>query len=105
MPKTVLVLGAGASYEVGLPIGDTLKEQIAGSLGFKPNQPGQLRGDEAILGCFRILAKKAGTGELNRWYAACRQIVDGMPHAISIDNYLHQRGDADIDLCGKLAIV
>ena len=28
--ETVVVLGAGASKEVGLPLGDGLKEQIAG---------------------------------------------------------------------------
>lgn len=107
MNKTVLVLGAGASYEVDLPVGATLKSRIAQLLTMKVEE-GYLRGgDSVMVDCIRSLAKQGpNPRDINPLLAASRQIVSAMPQAQSIDNYLHQRrDDSNIVQLGKIAVV
>lgn len=108
----VLVLGAGASEEVGLPIGSKLTERIASTLTYEAREGEYFaQGDPHIDACFRALAQTpAAAANPNHFFKKLigtgRQIVSGMPQAASIDNYIHNhRGDPLIALVGKLGIV
>lgn len=108
--KVALILGAGASYEVGLPIGDTLKEQISEALHVRQISGGWgdfHLGDSTIEDVIKRLISTGGSdfqrGEL---VAACKGISSALPLARSIDNYLHShKASKATELCGKLGIV
>lgn len=105
---TVFVIGAGASAEYGIAVGDTLKAKIASLLGFYfdgyalQSGDGQLcetlkRHNHAITGQYGLSAPH---------FQAARHISDAMPHALSIDNFIDaHRGNEPIELCAKLGIV
>lgn len=98
----VLVVGAGGSKEVGLPLGSELKTSIARALDIR-YEDGFRRtsGDGTIDGAFRLL-----TRDINPFLHAARRVAHAMPQALSIDNFIDShRGDEKIALCGKLAIV
>lgn len=99
-PKTLFVVGAGASYEVGLPIGSGLKECIVNALSYKPRE-GSIS-DEIIGRALDI----ANNRNRSLYIQACQHICEAMPQVISIDNFIDQhRGNEQIERCGKLAIV
>ena len=102
MPRetTVIVVGAGASQEAGLPTTPQLKRTIADYLDIKFERSGDMGGD-------RTIAESLHTRrDINQAISACRQISDALPQAMSIDNFIdaHQR-NSDIEFFGKLAIV
>lgn len=106
--KLVLVVGAGASKEASLPIGNELKKQIANVLRF-PFEYGveKKSGDDLILDTLRKLSSqvKSPCGDFHSLVRASRRISDAMPQAISIDNFIDQhRSDIQIAICGKIAI-
>lgn len=107
--KTLFILGAGASHEVGLPVGETLKEQIADKIDIQfENGHTQKSGDPEILQALRnhALRLDGGWGNINLYTQRAHQLVKALPQAISIDNLLDgHRGDAAVELCGKLGIV
>lgn len=98
----VLVVGAGGSKEVGLPLGSELKTSIARALDIRyENGLRRNSGDGMIDAAFRLLAR-----DINPYLHAARRIAHAMPQALSIDNFIDShRGDDTIALCGKLAIV
>jgi len=94
----VIVVGAGASQEVGLPTGAELKQEIATRLHFK--QGLEPSGDSTI---GSILGRKQ---DIYRYFQACQVIRAALPQATSIDSFIDARqGESEIELCGKLAIV
>jgi hypothetical protein len=101
--KTVFVIGAGASKEANLPVGDELKDHIAHALNFPK------KGDELIAQAFQYL-KSPYCGHYQAFssdelYRASRRIHEGLPLVNSIDNFLHSHNvDKAIEVCGKLAI-
>jgi hypothetical protein len=106
-PKTLFVVGAGASCEAKLPSGNQLKAQIANMLDLAFDEDGDLTsGDRQIDHSLERVAAQSGdphafAGFLNR----ARAIRDGMPLALSIDNYLDaHREDDQLEFVGKLAI-
>jgi len=108
IPKTVFVLGAGASYNIGLPLGDGLKTLIGDALNFRHDDTGRLRGgDPMIYEALQIATRnrsKLGEKKLN-FNSAAKLIHGGMPLAKSIDNFINQHSeDPAIELCGKLGI-
>lgn len=109
MPKSlVLVVGAGASKEVNLPIGAELRTRIATALNIR-YEDGYRRssGDGAIDDAFRELAREQDPNrqDINAFLHSSWRICDAMPQAISIDNFIDShRGDERIATCGKLAI-
>src|ERR1051325_2787720 len=104
MPQTVIILGAGASSEVGLPVGDGLKQQIADMLDIRFDYSDLKSGDVDIVEAVRIHIKPER--DANPHWQAARRIAMAMPQAISIDNFIDaHKGDAKIEICGKLAIV
>jgi hypothetical protein len=106
----VLVLGAGASFEVGLPVGSTLKERIVNTLAnlrvddYQTHSPASKR----VRAAMELLSRNSGdlnTQLFSKLFEAAQQIGNALELAISIDNYIHQnRHDEGIAICGKLAI-
>lgn len=104
--KLLIVIGAGASKEYGLPIGEELKKTISNYLNFHFDNGSLTRGDTKI---FRVLQRFAQRNkvniDINPYIHAARQISSALPLGSSIDNYIHSSsGDPLIELCGKLSI-
>jgi hypothetical protein len=105
----VLVIGAGASKEVNLPVGEELKQAIASSLSFRVVDSGYRveGGDSKIMEALRQLVQQPGNqrGEVSLYLQAASLIKNAMPQAQSIDNFIDShRSDVRIAQCGKLAI-
>lgn len=107
MEDLTLVVGAGASYELGLPLGSTLKSKIKEALSTK---------DEAFSLASYFKNSRIGSalsllaGELNanpdEVFEAASRIRVGISHSISIDNLIDShRGDKLIEAAGKMSIV
>jgi len=105
--KTVFVLGAGASKEVGMPIGIELLKAMSPMLDFQED-------GTKIIGSFDrdlynvIRLKYPSTDDQKSCFNAARTIKKAIDLNIinSIDEFLDTRSDNDnIKLCGKLAIV
>ncbi|SFR94756.1 hypothetical protein SAMN05216570_1046 [Dyella sp. OK004] len=107
--KTVFVVGAGASAELGLPIGIQLKEQISTLLNFHFQNGQRVQGGDDLIyeACYiSARAKSTQVVDINPYIKAGRTIQRAMPVSISIDNCLEQHNDDEIvELMGKLAIV
>ncbi|WP_305822589.1 hypothetical protein [Massilia brevitalea] len=106
--KTVFVVGAGASFEMGLPVGAKLKEQISSMLKIQPHEPWdqpRIKNNE-IFDALRIAASWGRSEfELQKTVRAAGDIAHALPLTLSIDNYLNNHNsDEAIELCGKLAI-
>jgi hypothetical protein len=104
--KTVIVVGAGASHEVGLPTGNLLKENLCQLLNISfENGLSQKSGDPLIYEAFRMLNSKEPRA-IDKYIDSSRKIVKGLPQAISIDNYIdaHQN-NTSLQECGKVGIV
>ena len=107
-PKTLFIVGAGASSEAGLPTGHDLKKEIIDRLNMEFKTFGeQMRGDRTILASLRLHTNQLGfPGEIDSYVKAGWHIRDAMPLAQSIDSFIDiHSGDKKIELCGKLAIV
>jgi hypothetical protein len=101
--KVVLIVGAGASSEVGFPLGGELKKRLAAALDIK-FQDGvrQISGDQLIVEALRI---KVGREDINPYLAAGRAIANAMPTVSSIDDFLETHAtNKEIVLMGKLGI-
>jgi hypothetical protein len=98
------VVGAGASYEVGLPIGSGLTTNIESLLGYgRDGGFNPQRGDETIMYAINELSR--ADNSTNAYLIACERIRRGMSQAQSIDNFIDSnRSDTKIAVCGKLAI-
>ena len=100
--RTVFVLGAGASAELGLPVGTGLMRQIGTFL--DRSSPSGKPGDEAFAEALGILATQQPGRQLE-FLNAAKLISINMDQAASIDNFLHthQTNGAAVTM-GKLAI-
>lgn len=108
--KTVFVVGAGASFEMGLPVGEKLKAQISHMLAVPPYEPYQAPRvkNNDIYDAIRIEASTWEQPEpaLVNMIRAADDIANALPLTLSIDNYIHSHnGDKAVEICGKLAIV
>jgi hypothetical protein len=106
--KTLFILGAGSSHEVGLPTGESLKSMIAQKIdirfedGYKQNS-----GDYQITQAMREHAKKRDflSSDINPYLRRAWQLRDALPQAISIDNLLDAHKDDQLaEVCGKFGI-
>lgn len=107
MDKTVYVVGAGASKEFGLPTGHELKNLIASTLQTGRDWHGSRFGDENVLSALEELCKPDDNHRSNfrECIAAATQIVDALPLAISIDNFVDaHRENKYVAMCAKVAI-
>ena len=97
--ETVFVIGAGASKEVGLPIGSELASIIRARMDIES------AGDKELLIEIRSSRFATGIGE-GLYRQAAARIRDGVILANSIDDFLDQNNDDKcINLYGKAAIV
>ncbi|WP_412777039.1 hypothetical protein [Thalassospira lucentensis] len=103
--KTLFVVGAGASFEFGLPLGDKLKDIISQRLRSGGHTLwGETVSDSQITRQLRTL-ETVEDGGRGRYFAAANEISRGLPLAISIDNFIDaHRGNVDVERCGKIAI-
>lgn len=104
--NTVFVVGAGASQEAGMPFGREFSNAVAKLIDIKYGD-GITRssGDAQVELAFRRLSKSRDEPTINPLLRKAWQIVAGLPHAASIDNYIHNHShDIDIPWIGKLGI-
>jgi hypothetical protein len=103
-PNTVLIVGAGASEEVGMPLGTGLVDQISGLLSFKRNElTGRLPEQNDFV---RSLMNFGGREGLSQYERAAAQMIAGMPSAESVDRFIDRnRDDNFIRTLGKAAII
>lgn len=101
-----MIIGAGASFELGLPIGEKLTEEIAGLLAYRVDDFGRFSsGSRNIENALRVLKQNGDVSDVGRYLAAARIVSEGMFFARSIDNFLEAHAGAEgVDECGKLAI-
>jgi hypothetical protein len=104
--KTVFIVGAGASFEVGLPVGSALTRIIGDKLDIRNDGSWDNHGDKHVVQAIASLARSGNYGANMRQYAAAAQAISkAMPQAISIDNFLHTHADdPDIVTLGKIGI-
>lgn len=103
-PNTLLIVGAGASAEVGFPTGAELVEQIAGILSFSRDEvTGRLPEHNDFV---RELMNRAGPEKLREYERAAVQMIRGMRSAESVDRFIDRFSDDEyIRALGKAAIV
>lgn len=105
--KTTIIVGAGASCELGLPSGDALKGQILRLL--QPASDSTYGFADRTMAELMKLRIKPNTEDysikLKLEDEAAKRIRRGLPLALSIDNFLHShQGDKEVEQLGKLAI-
>lgn len=103
--NTVFVIGAGASKELGFPLGEELLTEIAAALDFGPDPFGNLeRGDRLIWESINEHIEGDAL-RLNAFHQAARQVREAAHLGRSIDNVIHQQNhDEAFVLCAKLGI-
>lgn len=104
--KTTFIVGAGASHEVGLPVGSGLKAMIRNILSIEVMPSGQLNGDHRIIASLmHILRDNKDLMSMADLVGLCRRISENMFLASSIDNYLDaHRDDVILSKIAKFAI-
>jgi hypothetical protein len=101
----VLVAGAGASREAGLPLGDELREQIRDAVDPRPERLSDQGAGRFFRKGFNLLPNRNTYGELELYDKARDRLYRGMQTAVSIDNFLDNHyNDKHLNACGKLAI-
>ncbi len=101
--KTIIIVGAGASAELGLPVGSVLKQQISNRL-MRAQDNTPVRDPVLYQAAHSFLYQ--GVLRHQKLFRAANLISEALPLATSIDNFLDaHRDDQDIQLMGKLAIV
>jgi hypothetical protein len=103
----VLVVGAGASHEAGLPLGSELRGQVAKALDIRYDDFGSRvqHGDLVVNEALRQTARERGLSTHNDYLRVAWRICAALPLAISVDNVLDAlRSDEIAVMCGKLAI-
>jgi len=104
--KTVLVVGAGASVEVGLPMGPELLKQIVNLTHISFEFFKQTKGDRIVLEALKIILDEGReVTEINKHLKAGCQLGESAKQALSIDNVIDALEDPMIELIGKLGIV
>lgn len=100
--NTLLIVGAGASKEAGMPTGAELSKIIAENLNYYFEFDEIKRGDYQLHEKIRVEAKGE---EYRALMLACRKISDGIFLSGSIDNFIDMHADDPaVSKVGKLAI-
>jgi hypothetical protein len=102
--EMLIVVGAGASAELGLPVGGELKTIISKLLHFQFTQGGLKGGNDVVYGA--LMRASYDGRDFNDLIQAALHVHEAVHHAISIDNFIdiHQ-GNQNIEQVSKLAIV
>lgn len=103
--RTVFVIGAGASFEVGLPIGSELLIRIARALNFSFDRQNLKTGDSEILQALKIILNEGREAKaLNEHILSAHQLRRSAKQGLSIDNIIEALEDDKVELVGKLGI-
>lgn len=100
-----MVLGAGASAEVDLPVGGKLLEEIVKLVDLQFDIGRQVSGDNHVLEALRLAVRSRGEDRVNPYTEAAGQLVASAGQALSIDNVIDALEDERVELVGKLGIV
>jgi hypothetical protein len=104
--KTVFIVGAGASNEVGIEFGRSFVDIVSGKLNYRFDRGCLVcgeGGDGDILEVIERLARDRPSQ--NSFLAAAQRLREGLGFARSIDSFLDvHRDDKKIQLLGKVAI-
>lgn len=102
--KTVFVLGAGASAEVGMPLGVDLTDQIAAALNFRPGHEHESK-DLARAGLEAASMRPDAPLRRDALYGRALQVSGGLATSPSIDVYIdNHAADPACALIGKIGI-
>lgn len=104
--NTVFVVGAGASSEVGFPVGDKLRDEIASSVRFRLDQWGHVQSGRESEALFHSILRIPSLGKnRDRIATAASKIAGGIGFTASVDTFLEiHASDQDIQACAKAAI-
>lgn len=103
--QTVFVIGAGAGFDVDMPVGNKLATEIAEETNFRFNSGLLVGGHERVWAASRTMALAAGIDQAST-LSAGRMIATGITHAQSIDNYVRTHSDKEaVKIIAKNAIV
>jgi hypothetical protein len=104
--KTVFIVGAGASSEVGLPVGRELTSRISKLLNLHIDWEQVKSGDAQIYETLKqLIHREPDKWHGNRLIASARHIGEAMELATSIDTFLESfSGDHERITLGKLGI-
>src|SRR5262245_15619130 len=89
---TVFVIGAGAGFDVGMPLGDRLSEIIGEKLRITFERSQQTSGDSLVMEAMRQHAKN-NKQDAKVYLHAAFGVADGIAYSRSIDRYLHAHKD------------
>lgn len=104
--RTVFVLGAGASQEVGLPVGSGLLEQICKLIEIRFDYMSQKNGDFLIVDALKIMLNEGREVErLNAHIQAAHQVLRSAEQGLSIDNIVDALENEEVERVAKLGIV
>ena len=103
--KTLFIVGAGASSEIGLPVGSKLIKIIAEKLKISFRDGRALAtGDGRIVDALRWYAQSRRENS-SLYFQKGRLVQEAMPVAPSIDNFLDaHKNDPQLQICGKVGI-
>jgi len=103
--RTLFVVGAGASFEYGMPIGSVLKDEISGITAYNSGSNEYVSNEVSR---YREAAQVYATKNKINYseiVAASNLISSGLASSISIDNFLHTyQSNKIVNTCGKIAI-
>ncbi len=104
--RTVFVLGAGASYDYGFPLGSELKEKIINLLKISLNDWGGIDGKTDANVFFSSITTHKVWGIDQRIFSDAAQIIrKGLPGKLSIDEFIGLRNkEVNVTKLAKLAI-
>jgi hypothetical protein len=104
--KTVLVVGAGASVEVGLPMGSELLKDIVKLTDIRFHFHQQISGDVQIYNALKLLLNEGtAVDKLNEHLRVGWQLGKSARQALSIDNVIDALEDSKVELISKLGII
>lgn len=103
--KTLFIVGAGASFEVGLPLGADLTTRIANALDFRSSRGASSERD-LVRAAISVLCKRPNAArDANGLFAKASQISRALATAASIDVFIDNHShDSDVAIIGKLGI-
>jgi hypothetical protein len=102
---TVFVIGAGAGFDIGMPLGDDLADLIASGVSFYFEQGILTKGNDYIASGLQRIAQHQKIN-WEPFMLAGRMIAGGIKYTRSIDNYVHTHSDKEaVKTVAKVAIV
>jgi len=105
--KTVFIIGAGAGFDLGMPLGDQLSRIIGEKLNIKFKSGGyeQASGDFEIMDALRRVSGLEKVN-VNEYITSGWGVAEGVGFSRSIDSYLNAHtGNEKVKTCAKLGIV